>query len=76
MEASAAPVARVMEPTPPWLEHVVVRELDVRPELEQGAEPFVILMTALRQLAPGEVLTVLAPFEPAPLRRLMQDRGC
>lgn len=69
------PVERTVEPTPAWLQGAPVRELDARPALAAGQEPFAAIMGGFRALAPGEVLTVLAPFEPAPLRRLMGERG-
>lgn len=62
------------EPAPEWL-RLPTRTLDVRPSLAAGEEPFVAIMAALRELPAGHVLTVLAPFEPAPLRRLLGDRG-
>jgi hypothetical protein len=70
-----APAARVSEPAPHWLAASPVRELDARPTLAAGGEPFAPIMTALRELDAGAVLTVLAPFEPAPLLRLMAGRG-
>lgn len=73
--APAVPVPHVDEPVPAWLSHAPVHEVDVQPELARGEEPFAVIMTALRALAPGRVLTVLSPFEPAPLRRLMENRG-
>ncbi|MFZ5479871.1 MAG: DUF2249 domain-containing protein [Myxococcota bacterium] len=72
---AAPPAERTSQPTPPWLVGAPVRTLDARPLLDAGLEPFAEVMRALRSLAPGEVLTVLAPFEPAPLLRLMGDRG-
>jgi uncharacterized protein (DUF2249 family) len=75
---AAAPLAKVPhvnEPEPPWMSGAPVRELDARPALEQGEEPFALIMAALRELGAAQVLTVLAPFEPAPLRRMMEDRG-
>lgn len=73
--AGAHPVEHVDEPTPPWLAHAPVQPLDVRDDIGRGEEPFARIMGALRALKPGHVLTVIAPFEPAPLRRLMGDRG-
>ncbi len=74
---TALPVAapHVDEPVPAWLPRAPVQPLDVRQDLERGDEPFVRIMHALRILPAGEVLTVLAPFEPAPLRRLMEGKG-
>ena len=66
---------RTSEPTPHWLGAAPVRILDARPALAAGEEPFAMIMGALRTLGSGEILTVLAPFEPAPLIRLMGERG-
>jgi uncharacterized protein (DUF2249 family) len=41
--------------------------LDVRPELEQGGEPFVHIMEAAQAVPPGGTLVIIAPFEPVPL---------
>ncbi|MBK9670392.1 MAG: DUF2249 domain-containing protein [Thermomonas sp.] len=49
--------------------------LDVQPAIAAGQEPFPEIMNGLRALPKGAVLTVLAPFEPAPLIRLMGGRG-
>ena len=73
--APAAPVERLVTPAPVWRSAAVVQRLDVRPQLATGEEPFGVIMAALRALRPGEVLAVTAPFEPAPLIRLMGDRG-
>lgn len=70
----AHPTTHHDEPRPAWLDGAVVL-LDVRPALAAGEEPFAAIMGALRELSAGHVLTVLAPFEPAPLRRVLGDRG-
>lgn len=49
--------------------------LDVRPELEQGGEPFVQIMEAAQRIQPGESLVIVAPFEPAPLYSALGGRG-
>jgi len=73
--AEATPAARISEPAPPWLTGATARELNAGPILDGGDDPFKAIMGALRELAPGEVLTVLAPFEPAPLRALLGRQG-
>lgn len=50
-------------------------DLDVRPLLRAGAEPFSIIMAAVERLAPGEGLRLLAPFKPVPLFDVMASRG-
>ncbi len=52
--------------------HIV---LDVRPELEQGGEPFVRIMEAASAIKPGETLVIVAPFEPVPLYAVLEARG-
>lgn len=49
--------------------------LDVRPELEQGGEPFVLIMEAAVAIKSGETLVIIAPFEPAPLYEVLEARG-
>ena len=50
-------------------------ELDVRPLLGRGEEPFGAIMAAADALAPGQALRLLAPFRPAPLFGVMANRG-
>ncbi len=52
-----------------------VEVLDVRPELEQGGEPFVRIMEAAARVEPGESLVIIAPFEPVPLYGALGGRG-
>ncbi len=49
--------------------------LDVRPELEQGGEPFVRIMEAASAIQAGEALVLIAPFEPIPLYDVLGARG-
>ncbi len=49
--------------------------LDVRPDLERGDEPFVRIMEAAEQIAPGQSFVIIAPFEPAPLYGVLAERG-
>ncbi len=49
--------------------------LDVRPELEQGGEPFVRIMEAAEAVNPGGTLVIIAPFEPVPLYEVLGARG-
>jgi uncharacterized protein (DUF2249 family) len=50
-------------------------ELDVRPLLRAGEEPFSRIMAAVAALGAGEVLRVRATFEPLPLLAVMAKRG-
>ena len=49
--------------------------LDVRPELEQGGEPFVHIMEAASVIKPGGMLVIVAPFEPVPLYSVLEAQG-
>jgi uncharacterized protein (DUF2249 family) len=49
--------------------------LDVRPELEQGGEPFVPIMEAAEGIETGGTLVIIAPFEPVPLYAVLEERG-
>lgn len=50
-------------------------ELDVRPILRAGGEPFTVIMNAVKELAPGQALRLLATFEPVPLYAVLGKRG-
>jgi hypothetical protein len=50
-------------------------DLDVRPILRQGGEPFGAIMAAVAGLAPGQALRLLATFKPIPLFQVMGARG-
>lgn len=50
-------------------------ELDVRPILRGGGEPFQAIMHAVAGLKPGQGLRLLATFRPEPLFRVMEGRG-
>lgn len=52
-----------------------IRELDVRPMLRAGEEPFQAIMNAVDALASGESLRLIAPFRPVPLFSIMASRG-
>lgn len=51
------------------------KELDVRPILRNGGEPFQAIMEAVQSLKPGEGLRLIATFKPEPLFRVMGKRG-
>jgi uncharacterized protein (DUF2249 family) len=56
-------------------EPLQARELDVRPALAAGEEPFQAIMDAVGTLAPGQSLRLIAPFRPVPLFSVMANRG-
>lgn len=51
------------------------RELDVRPLLREGGDPFQAIMSAVSSLSPGEGLKLFATFRPQPLLSVMAQRG-
>jgi uncharacterized protein (DUF2249 family) len=51
------------------------KELDVRPILRNGGEPFQAIMSAVNALAPGQGLKLYASFRPQPLFGVMASRG-
>jgi uncharacterized protein (DUF2249 family) len=50
-------------------------DLDVRPILRDGGEPFSAIMEAVGALAPGQSLRLLATFKPLPLFQVLGARG-
>jgi uncharacterized protein (DUF2249 family) len=50
-------------------------DVDVRPVLRAGGEPFSIIMAALDRLEPGQSLRLYAPFKPVPLFDVMASKG-
>lgn len=50
-------------------------ELDVRPILKNGGEPFQAIIQAVQALQPGQPLRLLATFRPVPLFQVMAGRG-
>ncbi|HTM77612.1 MAG TPA: DUF2249 domain-containing protein [Devosia sp.] len=50
-------------------------ELDVRPILRAGGEPFGAIMAAADQLAPGQRFKLYATFKPVPLFQVLAQRG-
>ena len=50
-------------------------ELDVRPVLHRGGDPFAAIMDAVEQLAKGQCLRLYATFKPEPLLAVMARQG-
>ena len=50
-------------------------ELDVRPILRSGGEPFAVIMEAVNGLVSGQALRLLATFEPVPLYGVLASKG-
>jgi len=51
------------------------KTFDVRPLLARGDEPFGLIRRRVDSLAPGQGLTVIAPFLPAPLIEMLKSEG-
>ncbi|MCW2245211.1 hypothetical protein M2352_000802 [Azospirillum fermentarium] len=49
--------------------------IDVRPALAAGTDPFVQVMDGTTRVEPGGFLVIDAPFDPAPLRRVLAGKG-
>ncbi len=50
-------------------------ELDVRPSLEKGIDPFNEIMKTLKQMNDGETLKIINTFEPIPLLNILKEKG-
>src|SRR6478752_7694715 len=50
-------------------------DVDVRPILRAGGEPFSVIMSALQGLEPGQGLRLYATFKPIPLFAVMEKKG-
>lgn len=67
-------------PSPPpdrpvWLrDDRIAMRLDIRPLLDRGESPLGTVLAQLRQLQPGGILELTAPFVPAPLIELAGNR--
>jgi uncharacterized protein (DUF2249 family) len=54
---------------------LVAEEVDARPLLARGEEPFRAIMAAAGRVPPGQALRLRAPFEPVPLYDVLGQRG-
>lgn len=50
-------------------------ELDVRPMLRAGEEPFAKIMQTIAALGPGDGLRLFATFKPTPLLAVLESKG-
>jgi uncharacterized protein (DUF2249 family) len=50
-------------------------DVDVRPTLRNGGEPFGEIMAAVNALSPGQGLRLLATFKPVPLLHVLGSKG-
>jgi uncharacterized protein (DUF2249 family) len=51
------------------------KTFDARPGLAKGEEPFPLIRACVDALTPGQGVTILAPFMPAPLIELLKSEG-
>jgi uncharacterized protein (DUF2249 family) len=75
---SAEGVEKEREARPDWLDHFheeAATRIDVRPSLAAGRDPFTTVMAAAAQVPQGGELVIDAPFDPVPLRRVLERRG-
>ena len=64
------------ETPPDWLANVsIVSELDARPILERGEEPFRQIMDTAAHVAAGAAFRLVAGFEPVPLYDVLARQG-
>ena len=65
------------ESRPSWLnEGTEVGSFDAREQIQSGGHPLGTVMSALGKLAPTEVYSLVAPFEPIPLIEKARQAGC
>ena len=77
-KATGADADAGAEPVPAWLagfDSGAATLIDVRPILGEGREPISDVLTAADALPQSGGLIILAPFNPAPLRSLLHERG-
>ena len=53
----------------------VFKTFDVRPNLARGEEPLPLIRARVDALKPGQGVTIVAPFMPAPLIELLKSEG-
>ncbi len=69
--AQRAPAPAFMQ----QLEPAHVQELDVRPMLQSGQDPFNLILGKVKALKAGETLKIINDFEPIPLIKLLGKQG-
>lgn len=76
--AAAAEEDEPAEPKPAFMDHLApgqVAELDVRPVLNEGKDPFNLILGKVRALPAGHTLKLINDFEPTPLIQLLGKQG-
>ncbi len=57
------------------MERTNIVDLDVRPILDSGVDPFNVIMDGLKNLKQGETLKIINTFEPIPLLNIIKKKG-
>ncbi|MCK5856441.1 MAG: DUF2249 domain-containing protein [Bacteroidales bacterium] len=57
------------------MERTNIVDLDVRPILDSGVDPFNVIMDGLKNLNEGETLKIINTFEPIPLLNIIKKKG-
>lgn len=70
-----SPVSPTVSSSVAELKNLEVVELDVRPIIESGKDPFQVILGKIKQLKPDQMLKLINSFEPAPLIELLTKRG-
>lgn len=65
----------IADPRPAALSDDACVELDVRPILRDGGEPFSLIMETAGRVPDGHALRLRATFKPTPLFGVMRMRG-
>ena len=52
-----------------------ILQLDVRPLIDSGKDPFLEIMTAVKSLKEGEIFYLINSFEPVPLYTVLGNKG-
>lgn len=60
---------------PAWLNAPIAAEVDVRPTLDRGEEPFSQIISVVAQVPEGEQFVLFTRFEPLPLYTVLERRG-
>lgn len=75
-DTAPPPAPAEVEAAPAWVEaSPPVEELDVRPIIDGGGEPFTAIMDAAARVGAGQVLHLVNRFEPVPLYHALAKRG-
>jgi uncharacterized protein (DUF2249 family) len=78
IDNSIKTVEENQKPLPQFLQSLTkenIVELDVRPVIASGSDPFQIIMEKIKSLQQGQVLKIVNTFEPSPLIQLLGKKG-